>query len=81
MGEGESRVREEARQCDHRKLQDLLAGLLTVFEEGSRSGGSMVSEPPQVSPAQQGFLCVIPRYVRIRGRLKLSRHRDVPTKL
>ena len=81
VDESESRGREEARQRDHKKLQDLLAGFLTVFEEGSHSGGSMVSEPPQVSHIQQCFLCVIPRYVRIRRTLKLSRHREVPTKL
>ena len=39
--ESESRVREEARQRDHRKLHDLLAGLL---EEGSRSVSSVVSQ-------------------------------------
>ena len=52
VDESESRGREEARQRDHKKLQDLLAGFLTVFEEGSHSGGSMVSEPPQVSHIQ-----------------------------
>ena len=87
--ESESRVREEAQQRDHRKLHDLLAGLL---EEGSRSvsHGSVVSEPVallppqlvnQVSPTQQRFPRVIPQYVRIRRALKLSMHREVPTKL
>jgi hypothetical protein len=45
VDKSESRVREEARQRDHRQLYDLLAGFLTVFEEGRRSGPSMVSEP------------------------------------
>ena len=71
-------MREEARQRDHRQLYDMLAGFLTVFEEGRRSGRSMVSEPlallppqlvNQVSPTQQRFSTVIPRYVRIRRTL------------
>ena len=73
VDKSESRVREEARQRDHRQLYDMLAGFRTVFEEARHSGRSMVSEPlallpsqlvNQVSPAQQCFLCVIPRYVR-----------------
>ena len=85
--ESESQVREEAQQRDHRKLHDLLAGLL---EEGSRSVSSVVSEPVallppqlinQVSSTQQCIPLVIPQYVRIRRTLKLSRHREVPNKL
>ena len=64
VDESENRVPEEARQRYHKELQDLLAAFLAVFEQGSHSGGSMVSEPPQVSHIQQCFLCVIPRYVR-----------------
>ena len=85
----ERRVREEARQRDHRQPHDLLAGFLADFEEGRRSGRSMVFEPlalfspklaNHVGRPQQCFLSVIPRYVRIRRTLKLSRHREVSTK-
>ena len=41
----ERRVREEARQRDHRQLYDLLAGFLTDFEERHHSGRSMDSDP------------------------------------
>ena len=78
VDKSESRVREEARQREHRQLYDMLADFLAVFEEARRSGRSMVSEPlallppqlvNQVSPAQQCFLCMIPRYVRNRRTL------------
>ena len=78
VDKSESRVREEARQREHRQLYDMLADFLAVFEEARRSGRSMVSEPPallppqlvnQVSPTQQRFSTVIPRYVRIRRTL------------
>ncbi|KAF8266619.1 hypothetical protein EI94DRAFT_1786854 [Lactarius quietus] len=46
VDKSENRVREEARQRDHKQLCDLLAGFLTAFvEEGRQSGRSMVSEP------------------------------------
>lgn len=64
IDKSESRVREEARQREHRQLYSMLADFLAVFEEGRRSGRSMVSEPPallppqlvnQVSPTRQRF--------------------------
>lgn len=78
VDKSENRVREEARQRDHRQLYELLTGFLTTFEEERRSGRSVVSEPPtllttqlvnQVSPTQQGFLSVIPQYARTRRML------------
>lgn len=46
----ESRVREELRQRDQRKLYELLADL---FEEVRRSGRSVVAEPPTLLSAPQ----------------------------
>ena len=85
MDKSESRVREEARQRDHRQLCDMLAGFL---EEVRRSGHSMVSESldilspqlvNQVSPTRRRFFGVIPWYGRIRSTSKLWR-REVPAK-
>ena len=69
VDKSERRMQEEARQRDHKQLYDLLAGYLAVFEEGRRSGRSMVSEPPallppqlvnQVSPIRQRFFSCDP---------------------
>ena len=45
VNRSERRVREEARQRDHKQLYDLLASFLTGFEERYHSGRSMVSDP------------------------------------
>ncbi len=50
MDSSENRVREEARQRDHRQLCDLLADFL---EEVRRSGRSVVSEPLVLLPPQE----------------------------
>ena len=73
MDTGENRVREEARQRDHRQLYELLADFL---EEVRRSGRSVVPEPlallsaPQVNQVSLTYIFApaIPTYARIHRR-------------